>query len=186
MIAVGQVYRSAWGRYAVHRVDHPDGEGVVLRDLDRPGATVLPRLARLGSDYQLEQDAAPASAATLREELPIAAPAPALAPALAAAQDVRRKCWDCRRPSTWLWATDDPDGPEYCSGCLMGARPKHVPSTGTWRPPPGVEDANPHKAELGSFARIEPGALPPATAKPERQPVTRDLWAQITAGVDRG
>lgn len=200
--AVGQVYQAPWGRYAVARVDHPDGDGVVLRDLGRPGANVLPRRDRLGVDYQLVADAptalpandAPACAAPPAPVAAAAAPAEPRSPP-SALSGAPRVCWDYRRTCRVLWATDDPAGPEYCSSCLAGSRPAHVPTTGTWRPPAGTEDSNPNKAEIGSFARPSPAAaealltamgLTQPTAKPKRAPTTRDLWAELTAGVDRG
>lgn len=199
--AVGQVYQAPWGRYVVARVDHPDGDGVVLRDLGRPGANVLPRRDRLGVDYQLMADApaappandAPACAAPMAPVTAAAAPAGPRSPP-SALSGAPRVCWDCRRPSRILWATDDPAGPEYCSGCFEPT-PAEVPTPGTWRPPEGAEDTSPSKAEIGSVARPSPAAaealltamgLTQPAAKPKRAPTTRDLWAELTAGVDRG
>lgn len=66
--AIGQRFTATWGsRYAVHRID---GDRVVLRDLDRPSACVIPTLVELETSGKYSAD-------TTAEIAPTSAPTPA-------------------------------------------------------------------------------------------------------------
>lgn len=163
----GDRYAAPWGEYYVVRVE---ADRVVLRDLARPTACVVPTPERLRAEYSLVR----AAAAPL--EQPAAAPPPA---------EQLRRCSDCKQPKRVLWATDRDDGPLYCGACLATGRPPPAPSLGTWRPAPGEEHHNAAKAELGSFARPEQPAEPRPRAKPEPARTNRELWAELSAAVPR-
>ena len=144
----------------------------------------LPSHAALAQDYALAA-AAPAAGPDRGAS---ATPGAAEATPTPAAVEQLRCCWDCKRPRRVLWATDDERGPLFCGACLSSSgSSRPAPSLGAWRPPAGVEDPNPHKAELGSFARpVDPPARPaPARAAAPPREAARDLWASISAGIDR-
>lgn len=166
----GDRYAAPWGEYCVVRVE-PDR--VVLRDLARPTACVVPTPAKLLAEYSLVKAAVP----PLEHAAAAAAPAPV---------EQLRRCSDCRRPKRVLWATDREDGPLFCGDCLATGRPPPAPSLGTWRPAPGEEAHNAAKAELGSFARpAEPAAPRPRPAPEPARNATRELWAELSAAVPR-
>lgn len=172
----GDRYAAPWGEYCVVRVE-PDR--VVLRDLARPTACVVPTPAKLQAEYSLVQDAAAPLERANRDVKPANMPAPPL--------EQLRRCSDCRRPKRVLWATEREDGPLFCGECLATGRPPPAPSLGTWRPAPGEEVHNAAKAELGSFARPTEPAAPRPRTKPEPAPrnATRELWAELSAAVLR-
>lgn len=165
----GDRYAAPWGEYCVVRVE-PDR--VVLRDLARPTACVVPTPAKLLAEYSLVRAATPAA------DMPANVPPPPAAERL-------RRCSDCGLPKRVLWATDRADGPEYCGACLATGRPPPAPSLGTWRPAPGEEAHNAAKAELGSFARPTDPAPRPRTKPEPARTTTRELWAELSAAVPR-
>lgn len=168
----GDRYAAPWGEYSVVRVE---ADRVVLRDVARPTACVVPPPERLRAEYSLVRAAAPSPPAPLDQ--PAAPPPPAA--------EQLRCCSDCKRPKRVLWATDREDGPLYCGACLATGRPQPAPSLGTWRPAPGEEHHNAAKAELGSFARpAEPAPRPRTKPEPART-ATRELWAELSAAVPR-
>lgn len=167
----GDRYAAPWGEYCVVRVE---ADRVVLRDLARPTACVVPTPERLRAEYSLVRAAV------------VPAPAPLEQPAPPPPAEQLRRCSDCRQPKRVLWATDREDGPQYCGACLATGRPPPAPSLGTWRPAPGEEAHNAAKAELGSFARpAEPAAPRPRTKPEPARTATRELWAELSAAVPR-
>ena len=192
---IGQVLTAAWGRYAVHRVD---GDQVVLRDVARPGAFVLPARAEFEANYrpviaaveptpielvhapqQLAQRDAGQDCGRPRDRRPAAPPAaPAVVPA------GRQVCAGCELPRIALAYIGEVGYCWRCYGVSEAPRPVATSSASGWRPTPG-EAVYESRSEVGSFERPDAAAARPKPARSAPARVDAQEWLGSTGEVRR-